>query len=153
EARLQDILDNAPAAVHVKDLEGRYLLVNRHWEERFHRRRHEVIGRRPHDVFPHEQAETFLANDRAVMEAGVPLILEELAQHDDGPHTYLSSKFLLPNGAATPYAVCGISTDITARKRAEEALRDSEALYHSLVESLPVCIIRKDLAGRFTFAN
>src|SRR4029078_12809502 len=39
------------------------------------------------------------------------------------------------------------------RKRAEQALRDSEALYHSLVESLPVAIFRKDLDGRFTFVN
>ena len=67
EKRLQDILDNAPAVVHVKDLEGRYLLVNRRWEERFHRKRHEVIGRRPHDVFPADQADAFLANDRKVM--------------------------------------------------------------------------------------
>ncbi|MBM3889598.1 MAG: PAS domain S-box protein, partial [Verrucomicrobia bacterium] len=43
--------------------------------------------------------------------------------------------------------------DITARKRAEKMLRDSEALYHSLVENLPQCILRKDIAGRFTFAN
>jgi sigma-B regulation protein RsbU (phosphoserine phosphatase) len=153
EARLQDILDNAPAVVHVKDIDGRYLLVNRRWEERFHRQRREVVGRRPHEVFPHEQADLFLANDRKVLEAGTALTFEEVAQHDDGPHTYLSSKFPLPNGSSAHYAVCGISTDITDRKRAEEALRDSEALYHSLVETLPVCIMRKDVHGRFTFAN
>src|SRR5262249_26895620 len=39
------------------------------------------------------------------------------------------------------------------RRKAEEALRQSEALYHSLVESLPCMVIRKDLQGRFTFAN
>ena len=43
--------------------------------------------------------------------------------------------------------------DITTRKRAEERMRESETLYHSLVENLPQCIFRKDLAGRFTFAN
>lgn len=41
----------------------------------------------------------------------------------------------------------------SARQRAELSLLDSEALYHSLVENLPVCVLRKDLAGRFTFAN
>jgi PAS domain S-box-containing protein len=39
------------------------------------------------------------------------------------------------------------------RRRMEQALRDSEALYHSLVETLPVNILRKDLAGRITFGN
>jgi PAS domain S-box-containing protein len=39
------------------------------------------------------------------------------------------------------------------RRKAEEALRESEALYHSLVESLPCSVFRKDLEGRFTFAN
>src|SRR5262249_51574133 len=39
------------------------------------------------------------------------------------------------------------------RRKAEEALRESEALYHSLVESLPCLVLRKDLEGRFTFAN
>ena len=44
--------------------------------------------------------------------------------------------------------------DITERKkRRAEHLRDSQALYHSLVETLPVCIFRKDLEGRFTFVN
>src|SRR5262249_28106826 len=39
------------------------------------------------------------------------------------------------------------------RRKAEEALRASEALYHSLVENLPCCVFRNDLAGRFTFPN
>jgi two-component system, sensor histidine kinase and response regulator len=47
----------------------------------------------------------------------------------------------------------GTVEEITERKRAEEALLDSEVLYHSLVECLPQNIFRKDRAGRFTFAN
>jgi len=39
------------------------------------------------------------------------------------------------------------------RQRAEAALKDSESFYHSLLEGLPVMILRKDLQGRFTFAN
>ena len=47
----------------------------------------------------------------------------------------------------------GTVEDITQRRQAEEKLRNSEALYHSLVETLPQNILRKDLQGRFTFAN
>jgi sigma-B regulation protein RsbU (phosphoserine phosphatase) len=47
----------------------------------------------------------------------------------------------------------GTVVDITERKQAEEDLRNSEALYHSLVETLPQNIFRKDLQGRFTFGN
>jgi diguanylate cyclase (GGDEF)-like protein/PAS domain S-box-containing protein len=46
-----------------------------------------------------------------------------------------------------------VMVDITERKRVEEALRESQSLYHSLVEISPLSICRKDLAGRFTFAN
>ena len=49
--------------------------------------------------------------------------------------------------------VGGISTDITQNKRSQQALRESEAIYHSLVESLPLNIIRKDLQGRVVFGN
>jgi PAS domain S-box-containing protein len=152
ETRLQDILDHAPVVVHVKDPQGRYLLVNRLWEKRFRLPRAQVIGRPVTDVFP-EQAEILLANDHRVLESGMPLEFEEVVPEAGGSHTYLSVKFPLFDRFRRPYAVCGISTDISERKKWEKALLDSEALYQSLVESLPVCILRKDVAGRFTFAN
>jgi PAS domain S-box-containing protein len=153
EARLRDILDHAPVVAYVKDLDGCYKLVNHHWEKLFHFTHEQVMGKTVFDVHPREQAEALHVNDLRVLEVGTPLELEEVVSQDDGLHTYLSIKFLLASTAGKPNAVCGISTDITGRKRAELALRDSEALYHSLVESLPFHLLRKDTEGRFTFAN
>jgi PAS domain S-box-containing protein len=51
---------------------------------------------------------------------------EEQAPHEDGLHTYLSIKFPLRDHTGTPYATCGISTDITERKRIEHTLRAHE---------------------------
>jgi len=46
-----------------------------------------------------------------------------------------------------------LNTELAERKRAEQMVRDSEALYHSLVDTLPVSILRKDLTGRVTYGN
>ena len=46
-----------------------------------------------------------------------------------------------------------LNTELAERKRAENSLRNSEALYHSLVDTLPISILRKDLRGRVTYGN
>jgi PAS domain S-box-containing protein len=153
ELRLQHILDHAPVLVHVKDVHSRYLLINRQWELLFHLDRQQVLNKSVFDIFPADRAQQLRANDLRVIETGAPLHLEETVPQDDGLHTYLSVKFPLLTPEGSVHAVCGISTDITERRQITQALRDSEALYHSLVESLPLAIYRKDRQGRFTFGN
>ena len=150
---LYGIVENSPAVIYAKDSQGRYLFVNRRYCELFQVKAEEVVGRSDEEIFPPEFAARFQDNDRAVLEQGRALEFEEFAPHPDGTHTYISVKFPVRDAQGRYVAVCGISTDITDRKRAELALRDSEALYHSLVECVPLCILRKDRQGRFTFAN
>jgi PAS domain S-box-containing protein len=124
EARFQQILNNAAAAVYVKDREGRYLFVNWRYLRIFHRKEAEILGKSDYDVFPAAIADAFRQNDLRVLAATRALEFEEKALLADGEHTYLSSKFPLFNAEGEVYAVCGISTDITERKRIEEALRN-----------------------------
>ena len=146
EARLQDILDNSPGMVFLKDTEGRYLHVNRQFERAFHMTREHVVGKTDEAIFVPEQAAAFRANDLKVFQAGVPLEFEEVAMHDDGPHTSIVSKFLLCGGDGKPYALCGITTDITWRKTMEERLRSSDAFTRAVLDSLSahVCVLDKD---------
>ncbi len=121
--RLQAILDNTSAVVYLKDLEGRYLLVNHKFELLFNVGRKTLFGKTDYDFFPAEMADAFKANDQRVVQAGGPLEIEEEAPQSDGLHTYISIKFPLRDADGKPYAVCGISTDITERKRSEVALQ------------------------------
>jgi signal transduction histidine kinase len=64
----------------------------------------------------------FRENDLRTVELGQPQYLDEQAPHADGPHSYISVKFPLFDSRGRPYALCGISTDITDRKTAEQEL-------------------------------
>ncbi len=130
EARLQQILDNATAVVSVKDTEGRFLFVNREWERVFRLRQADVVGRTEEECLPQDVARPHHANDRLVLDANAPMEFEETARLDDGTHTYISIKFPLHDAGGRAYAVCGISTDVTERKRsAEELARQRESIY------------------------
>ena len=122
EQRLQDILDNTTAVVFVKDLELRYILVNREYERRHQVQRDQIRGKTDFDIFPQDVAEKLRANDRHVIEAGAPIQFEETVPITEGERQYVVVKFLLRDGTAKPYAVCGIATDITELKRAEKKL-------------------------------
>ncbi len=122
EQQLQDILDNTTAVVFVKDLELRYILVNREYELRHQVLRDQIRGKTDFDLHPHDVAEMVRANDRHVIEADTPIQFEEAVPMAGGERRYVVVKFLLRDRTGKPYAVCGIATDITELKRAEEKL-------------------------------
>lgn len=121
--RLQAILDNSPAVIYLKDTAGRYILANRQFETLHQITPEQVQGKTDSDLFPQEIAGALRANDRQVLAARTPLKLEEVIPQNDGASTYLSTKFPLCDDSGVPYAICGISTDITHRVQAEEKLR------------------------------
>ncbi|QSQ28213.1 PAS domain S-box protein [Pyxidicoccus parkwayensis] len=138
EQRLRAILDNAPTVFFLLDPSERYMFVNRQWERLFHRTRQEMLGKSSHDVFPKEVADQLHNANQAVLQTGASLVQEELIPQDDGMHTFLTQKFPLIDSSGNLYAVCGISNDITERKRAEVAQRFLAEASRELVTSLDV---------------
>ena len=123
QEQLIALLDHTSAVIYMRGLDGRYRFVNREYERIFGVRREEIVGLTDHDLFPPDVADDFRANDLAAIAEGRPMRLEESAPGADGPHTYITVKFPLIDASGDPYAICGISTDITERKRAEEEVR------------------------------
>lgn len=119
---LQSILDNYEASIYVIDRQGRFLLVNKTFATLFGLDQAAVIGKTDYDIFPPDTAENYQNADLEVLKAGLTRRVEETVVRADGLHYYETIKFPLFEANGQPYALCGISTDITDRKRAEESL-------------------------------
>ncbi|MBN1347469.1 MAG: PAS domain S-box protein [Phycisphaerae bacterium] len=153
ETRLQAILDNSPAAVSLKDVDGRYVLANRRYEELCGFTNRQIVGRTAHDVFPREVADVIHANDQRVLQAGRALELEEFLPQADGIHTYLSVKFPLYDAHGAPCAVCGIATDISERKQMEIAVRRENAKLSAMISGMEEGVVFADADGRIVEVN
>jgi PAS domain S-box-containing protein len=120
ETRIRAFCDNSPNLIFQKDRAGRYLYVNQEFQRAFGIDPRDVIGKTDADLFSPEQAAAFQTNDRRVMDAGAPMEFEEMAQHADGWHAGIVHRFPLVDAEGRLYAVGGIVTDITDRKRISE---------------------------------
>ncbi|HYG77079.1 MAG TPA: PAS domain S-box protein [Planctomycetota bacterium] len=148
EQRLQSILDNTTAVIHLKDASGRYLMVNKQWERVMNKSREDVVGKTLFDIFPASAAAALAANDRAVIEANRAIEFEETTPRADGNHTYISNKFPLHDATGRPHAVCGISTDITERKKIERDIQENRARLEAILSSALDAIVTMDHRGK-----
>lgn len=153
EARLQAIIDHAPSSIYVKDAEGRLRLANRAMTEVFQRPREALLGKTDHELMAPEAADAIRANDERVLRSGQALTVEEVVPLEDGPHTYLSVKFPLPGEQGQPPALCGISKDITERRRTEGALRETSERLKAILDTAVDSIITIDDRGTILGIN
>lgn len=125
EHRIQEIVDNSPQPMYAKSVSGHYLMVNRRYEELFHLKAEDVVGKTDAEVIHDEHVVRRLKkNDALVVERGEPIQFDETLHFPDGDRSYVSVKFPMRDLDGEIYAVGGISTDITERKKAEQAMQD-----------------------------
>jgi len=119
---MRAVLDGMDAVVYVKDLDGRYVFANRRWRELFGAGLEDPIGRTDAEIFAPRVAEHLAASHKAALAEGSTRF-EETLRHADGAHAYETTKFALRDADGKPTAVCGVSIDVTDRKRVSGELR------------------------------
>jgi PAS domain S-box-containing protein len=93
------------------------------------------VGKTTQEVFPKHIADQFDANDKKLMETLVPQVVEEVVPQKEGPPlNFLSTQFPLFDSNNKPYAICGISTDITERKLTEQKLLKHQEELEEMVQ-------------------
>ena len=132
EQRLQSIIDNTPSIVYVKDREGKFLLVNQMFEQFVGCDREQIIGKTDFDFLPAFQVKKCIEQDRQVFEQDILLELEEQVPEVDGGDFFHTAKFSLKDAGGDIYGVCGVSTNITERIKAEVLQAEQQAVLEEL---------------------
>ncbi len=151
--QLQTFINHSPAVIYLKSLDGEYIITNRVCEQIFKASPGELIGQTDYDFFPEEIAAYIQHNDQQVLKTTQPLHSEEAIPLPDGEHIYQTIKFPVKDADGKVYAVGGISIDITSRKTAEDALKQSEAHFQRLTANIPGMLyqFRLDADGSISF--
>ncbi len=153
EARFQAFMDNLPGIAFIRDMDGRYLFVNRGLCKALGRSGDEILGKRPENVLQPGEAARVLAEDVSVLGNNRPYYGETVIRTVDGERTWMASKFPIPGRNGVPAWVGGVSVDVTNLKKAEEALRESEERYRTILVDMEEGYYEVDLEGTITFAN
>jgi PAS domain S-box-containing protein len=153
EERYRELVENANDIIYTHDLEGNFTSINGAAERITGYTRAEALQINIAQLLAPEHLPTARSMIARKLVENTPTVYELEIIAKDGRRVPLevSTRLIYQGGKAV--GVQGVARDITERKRAEQAQRDAEALYHSLVENLPQSIFRKDAEGRFTFGN
>ena len=157
ERRLLDtLIEGVPDHIYFKDLESRFIRVNRAMSETFGRREPaEILGKTDFDFFASEHAAQALADERDLLEGRKSVISnEERESWPDGRESWVqTTKLAMRDDSGSVTGTCGISHDITARKRAETALAEEALRRRTIFESSRDGIVTVDETGKVLESN
>jgi PAS domain S-box-containing protein len=136
EARFASFMRHLPGTASMRDFKGRYLYANEAWEMIQRRQGQDWKGKTIAEVWPPEIAAKIRDSDQQVITRGGPVqTIVELPQ-EDGIHSWLVNKFPIPDKDGQPILIGAMGIDISPRRRAEEALRESEQRLRFLTSQL-----------------
>ncbi len=130
---LEAVIQATPDAIFVKDVEGRYVLVNDAFARFIGKAPSQIVGRHDLELYDPETAERFIESDRKVLSTGIAEAFEGVATGEGGAtQAYLVTKGVCRDPHGQIIGIYGISHDITELKRANESLEQTrEALFRA----------------------
>ena len=131
---IQSILDHLPFDAWFKDPQGRYLAVNKHFEEYCGKRKKDIIGRNDFDLYPREEAEIYTSSDREVLSGNNRGYYESEYKEN---HYKEEFKTVVIDDDGTIVGTVGFSRDITEQKQVDLALAETNRSNAVLLSNLP----------------
>jgi len=152
-ALLQGITEGTTDAVFVKDLEGRYLMINPAGAEFLGRKVEDILGKDDSELFAPESGRSIMDQDRIVIASGITQTYEERNTANGINRIFHATKGPYRDAQGQVVGLLGICRDITGRKRAEEEIRQSQQKLRFHFEHTPLAVVEWDLEFRVTAWN
>ena len=147
--RFRELMDEAPWNASIKDVDGRYLYLNRHYIATLGSRfGAEWYGKTDGDIWPPENAARMREIDTLALGGTDVPVFSLVRPFDDGPHTFVIMKFPLPTEDGRT-VIGGVGLDLTEHARAEAEHDRLAAAIEQATESIEIT----DLEGRITYVN
>lgn len=150
---LNDLMDSSSAIIFEKDLEGRYVRVNKAWERVTELPVSVVLGRSDSELFDGATARQFMSNDSKVMTTGMPYFTEEKIVNDRVQKYFVAVKFPVYSHRGQIKGVAGVVTEITEIKKTELELARREANLVAIINSSVEAIWSVDANYNLVYAN
>lgn len=153
KAQLTAILDNLPFVAWLKDEQGRFIAVNKPFEQACGLGNEEIIGKTDFDVWSHELAAKYREDDSEVMRLRIKKFIEEIVEDKRGGVWFETFKTPIYDNNGRVIGTTGIARDITQRKKLQIELENQKRFLKSMIDAIPDLIFYKDTASNYFGGN
>jgi len=150
---LEAFLNNTNMPIYLKNVNYEYIFINHQFGSLAHVSLDQVLGKDDFAIFSEPIAQLFRSQDEEVVKSQGLIEFEETILLPDGVQTFVTAKFPLFDSEGKVHAVGGVCTDITARKKAEAELKETEEKYRGIFEHSPLGILHINKEGIITASN